>query len=46
MSTTELKKSEVDATVLAISNAIEQKSVVTPNDVRLALMDYSDKNIP
>lgn len=46
MSTTELKKSEVNSDLLAISEAIEAKSIVTPLDVRLALMDYSDKNIP
>ena len=46
MSTTELKKSDVNADLLAISEAMERKSVVTPLDVRLALMDYADKNIP
>lgn len=46
MSTTELKKSEVSEDLLAISTAMERKCVVTPLDLRLSLMDYSDRNIP
>lgn len=37
---------EVDPKVLAISNILETKSVVTPADLRLALMDFATKNIP
>ena len=43
---TKIKKKDVDSTTLAISKALERKAIVTPMDVRLALMDYTDKNIP
>ena len=43
---TKIKKKDVDSTALAISETLERKAIVTPMDVRLALMDYPDKNIP
>ena len=41
-----LMKKDVDPTLLSISTALESTSVITPNDLRLALMDYVDVNIP
>lgn len=43
-----IKKSEVDKQVKAISDGIEgiKNAKITPNDLRLAIMDYSDTNIP
>lgn len=42
----QLTKTDVSPEVLAISQAMERKSLVTPLDLRLALMDYADMNIP
>ncbi len=41
-----LKTEDIDPKVLTISKTLEQKSVVTPSDLRLALMDFATKNIP
>lgn len=41
-----VEKKDVDSKVLSISEQLERDSVVTPMDVRLALMDYTDRNIP
>ena len=43
---TQLTKADVSPEVLALSQAMERKCVVTPLDLRLALMDYADMNIP
>ena len=43
---TKLTTADVSPDVLAISQAMERKCVVTPLDLRLSLMDYADMNIP
>lgn len=44
--TEKLTTADVDPKVLQISKTLETKSVVTPADLRLALMDFASKNIP
>jgi len=46
--TIKIKKSEVDQKTLNISETLQNlsNSIITPNDVRLALMDYPEMNKP